>query len=251
MSPEAQGALADAGPFAWTADPTGPLLAFDTSGPVGSVALAVEGRVIAVNLLAERTEHAARLLPAIHATLEEAGLAPRALSGIVVGEGPGSFTGVRVAAATAKGLALAGRIPLRPVSSLAAAAIEGLRGGPQDTRSPVYALFDARGDRVYGACYGIRDGRLEVLVSPHPGEIGDVLSAELPPGVRFVGDAAEKHRARLADAGYRVHLPEAPAVLAVGLLMSTGLEAAPPTPDPGGWEPQYVRASSVERMWSL
>lgn len=229
------------------------LLAFDTSGVYGSVAVAVGDTLRAGTILPDRAEHASKLLPAIDEVLREAGLEIGDVDGIVVGEGPGSFTGVRVAAATAKGLSTSTRVPLRPVSSLAAAALVSLGEGP--TSSPAtgtrYALFDARGDRVYGACYRVSERALEELVAPHAGRIGDVLDGDVPPGTVFTGDGASKHRPRLEDAGYRVVAEASALPLAPGLLRCAALGAAPEVDDPGAWEPRYVRASSAERLWTV
>ncbi len=227
-------------------------MAFDTSGPFGSVAISLDGAVRAGLVLTERAQHAARLLPAIDEVLREVGLGMDDVEGLVVGEGPGSFTGVRVAAATAKGLVMARGIPLRPVSSLAAAAAVSVLDRP--SASPAsgvrYALFDARGDRVYGACYEL-DGRgMRELVAPHPGDVEEVVREGVPEGAVFTGDGALKHRARLERAGYRV-APDAGAVpLAAGLLVCASLGGAPEVDDPAAWEPRYVRASSAERLWS-
>ncbi|NNL30491.1 MAG: tRNA (adenosine(37)-N6)-threonylcarbamoyltransferase complex dimerization subunit type 1 TsaB, partial [Gemmatimonadetes bacterium] len=124
-------------------------LALDTSTSVGSVAVAVGARVVARARLTKQSRHAAALLPAVDEALEAAGVGASELDDLVVGEGPGSFTGVRVAAATAKGLALALERPLHAVSSLAGEALA-------HTGFPIrYALFDASAERVYGACYGV------------------------------------------------------------------------------------------------
>ena len=228
------------------------LLAFDTSGPYGSVVVSVDGVVRAGAVLPERSEHAARLLPSIHQVLQEVGLEIGDLSGLVVGEGPGSFTGVRVAAATAKGLVMARGIALRPVSSLAAAAAVSVLDGP--SASPAtgirYALFDARGDRVYGACYELEAGGMRELSPPHPGRVTDVLDGDVPAGAVFTGDGAVKHRARLEEAGYRVAAASRGVPLAAGLLACARLGAAPAIDDPTSWEPRYVRASSAEQLWS-
>jgi tRNA A37 threonylcarbamoyladenosine modification protein TsaB len=159
---------------------------------------------------------------------------------------------VRVASATAKGLARSLQVPLRPVSSLAAAAVAALGDGPtaRPTGGIRYALFDARGDRVYGACYRIEDEELEELIAPHAGAIHDVLDGALPAGVVFTGDGAGKHRALLEAAGLKVGPAPASTPLAPGLLRCASMGAAPATPDPGGWEPRYVRPSSAERLWS-
>ena len=200
-------------------------LAFDTSGPTGSVAVAKGGSVLARAVLREQGAHAASLVPAIQAVLAEAGIERGRLEGIVVGEGPGSFTGVRVAAATAKGLAHALGLPVRAVSSLAAAAFAAEVG-------PVrYALFDARAERVYGGCWGVGSDHVEELVAPHAGELRDVLAGEVPGGAVFVGDGAEKHRAAIEGAGFPVAEPDAVRTLADGLLDYVGRVDVEPVDD--------------------
>jgi len=222
----------------------GVLLALDTSGPFGSVAVGRDGELLAHVELAERRQHASRLVPSVHEALTRAGVDRGALDGIVVGEGPGSFTGVRVAAATAKGLAHALRVPLWAVSSLTAAALASEEG-------PVrYVLFDARGDRVYGACYGVGAAGVQELVPPHGGTLRDALAGDVPPGAVFLGDAADRHRAVIEAAGFPVRDARHDA-LAVGLLRYLALHPeAPPVADPATWEPAYVRASAAERMWT-
>ena len=222
-----------------------PWLAFDTSGPEGSVAV---GRVSGTELeilshvaIPDRMEQAARLVPAIDEALRAAGSVRRGLAGIVVGEGPGSFTGVRVAAATAKGLAHALELPLRAVSSLAAAALAHEAGAVR------YVLFDARGDRVYGACYGVGRAGARELVPPHPGTLRDVLASDLPAGVVFVGDGALRHAAAIEAAGYPVDAGGGTHSSATGLLRYLALEPdGAPVVDLSSWEPAYVRATSAE-----
>jgi tRNA threonylcarbamoyl adenosine modification protein YeaZ len=221
------------------------ILALDTSGPFGSVAVGRAGTVLARVTLAERREHAARLVPAVDEALELAGVSPRDLAGIIVGEGPGSFTGVRVAAATAKGLTHALGIPLRAVSSLTAAALASETGAVR------YVLFDARGDRVYGACYGVGSAGVQELVAPHGGTLRDALAGDVPPGAVFLGDATDRHSAVIQAAGFPVEEGR-PDTLAVGLLRYLTLHpATAPVPDPKGWEPAYIRASSAERLWTV
>ena len=226
--------------------PDGPRqLAFDTSGGTGSVAVGSQGRILASVLIEERLEQAARLVPAIAEALREAGVDRTELAGIVVGEGPGSFTGVRVAAATAKGLARALALPLRAVSSLAAEALAHSDAGPVR-----YVLFDARGDRVYGACYGVGAAGVQELAPPHPGTLRDVLAGDVPAGAVFVGDGARRHRGAIEGAGFTVDTGADARPLAEGLLGYLALHPVDPVTDPAVWEPAYVRASSAEPMWS-
>lgn len=220
------------------------LLALDTSTPLGSVAVSEGENVVARAVLTRQAAHASGLVPAIDEVLRVAGLRPSAVGGLVVGEGPGSFTGVRVAAATAKGLSAALDVPLWAVSSLAAAALA------RDAATIRYVLFDARAERVYGACYGVGSSRMETLVEPHAAELRDLLDDEVPGGSVFFGDGAEKHRGVIEAAGFDVAPDAEEASLADGLLRH--LLRRPdtePVGDVASWEPEYVRASSAERLW--
>ncbi|HET9949724.1 MAG TPA: tRNA (adenosine(37)-N6)-threonylcarbamoyltransferase complex dimerization subunit type 1 TsaB [Longimicrobiales bacterium] len=222
-------------------------LAIDTSGPRGSVAVGGPSRIAAETTLAAAQEHASLLVPAIDEALERAGVTREALAGLVVGEGPGSFTGVRVGAATAKGICHALGLPLWAVSSLAAAALAHPGTGVR------YALFDARSGRVYGACYGVGSARLEELVPPHGGTLRDVLDADPPAGAVFVGEGAERHRAALEGAGFPVAPGAGREALARGLLRWLALcPDAAPVARPAAWEPAYVRpwGAGAERAWA-
>lgn len=228
-------------------DPERLWLALETSGPIGSVAVTRGTEPLATRTMERRAAHASRLVPAIAEVLEEAGAEPGDLGAIVVGEGPGSFTGVRVAGATAKGLAHALGLPLWAVSSLAAAALAG-----QDLSSPAvhYVLFDARGDRVYGACYGIGVAGMETLVAPHAGRIRDVLAGDVPPGAVFIGEGAQRHRGSILGAGFEFSGAPAGQPRAEALVRCLALgRQIEPVPSLGSWEPRYLRASNAEREW--
>ena len=215
-------------------------LAFDTSGPVGSVAVASGADVLARAVMTSRNEHAARLLPTIEEVLDDAGVHLDELDGMLVGEGPGSFTGVRVAAATAKGLGHGTRLPVRAGSSLAAAACA------VETTPIRCALFDARAERVYAACYGVGRDHVEELLPPHASELRGLLASDLPAGAVFVGDGAERHRRVIEGAGFSV--AEASATLADGLVALETLGGLRPVPELGAWEPIYLRGSGAERL---
>lgn len=219
-----------------------PYLAFDTSGAIGSVAVGLGTHVLASASLDVRQEHASRLVPAIRAALSAADVEVGTLAGIVVGEGPGSFTGVRVAAATAKGLAHASGLPLWAFPSLAAAAVvEG--AGPVR-----YALFDARGDRVYGACYRVDPTGVEVIAEPHGGTVTEAVRSSAAVGAVFVGDGARRHRALLEQAGVAVGSGPSRS-LAEGLLQLREVRPEAPV-DAMTWEPRYVRPSSADPAWT-
>ncbi|MDH3223628.1 MAG: tRNA (adenosine(37)-N6)-threonylcarbamoyltransferase complex dimerization subunit type 1 TsaB [Gemmatimonadota bacterium] len=239
----------------------GVILALETSGVVGSVAVASEGDVVARRFLTSPGRTASDLIPSVEALMEEAGLPLQSLTAILAGAGPGSFTGVRIAAATAKGLASALDIPLLAGSSLAAAAVavEALRsvselpeawvprgpggawgGGPfEEERHPRYVLFDARRGRVYGACFAVGGGDPpSVIVEPHGGTVVDVLNGRPPLGAQFMGDGARVHEGLIRAAGFAVQPLPAGVATADGLLAWGSAHSV----DGKVWEPDYVRS---------
>jgi tRNA threonylcarbamoyladenosine biosynthesis protein TsaB len=246
----------------------GLVLAMDTAGQEGSAALAravafgggesvsepgglvfpssLSMEILASRILRPEDEHASLLVPRILELLEEASAAREQLSGIVVGAGPGSFTGVRVGAATAKGMAWALGIPLWAFSSLAAAAAD-LDGGEARFRC---VLFDARGDRLYAAAYGFGNGFPETVFDPRATSVDEILDGMIPPGAVLLGDGARRHQDRFQEAGHVVLPYPAGRPTALGLIRLLALDPGrPPLGDPGRWEPCYLRESGAERMW--
>ena len=200
--------------------------------------------------------HAAEVIPCVAETLAEADTNVCDLAGLVVGAGPGSFTGVRVAAATAKGIAHALNLPLWPFSSLEAAAVServsaprpipGERGALREEELR-YVLFDARGDRVYAACYLLGVDGIEQIVSPCATHIRELLEEVAHRGACFVGDGAVRHEAVLQAAGHRVLPPPAGIPSADGLLYLLALHPDRAPVETAQWQPEYVKASSAER----
>ena len=123
------------------------ILALDTSTDIGSVAIGNRNGVIAASTLPARGAHSESMLPAIRDLLKRADIPIGRLEGVAVGSGPGSFTGLRVGAALAKGLCFARGLPLYAYSSLSAV----VAGRSVEGRA--CAMFDARGGRVFAATY--------------------------------------------------------------------------------------------------
>lgn len=151
------------------------ILALDAATEACSAALLVDGAV------SERYEvigrgHAGRLLPMADELLCESRVAPRELDGIAFGRGPGGFTGLRIAAGVAQGLAAGAARPVLPVSNLAAVAA----GCCRESGAPfVLACLDARMGEVYWAAFDCRHGVPALLGEENLGPPGGVA---LPPG---------------------------------------------------------------------
>lgn len=136
------------------------VLAIDTSGKHGSVALchgdAASFAVLGLSAI-EGGTYSARLMPCIADLLQQVGLSKTQLDGIVVVDGPGSFTGLRVGLSTVKGLCEVLQKPLAVVSMLEALALTYGRDG--DT---VISVLDAGRGEVYVGEYEVRGGRAEL-----------------------------------------------------------------------------------------
>ncbi len=238
------------------------ILGIETSWRVGSVALAIDGSVVARRFLTTPAAHASGLIPAIREVLEDAGACLDRLAGVAVGAGPGSFTGVRIGGAAAKGLAASLGVPLYATSSLRAAsraeealdAVSDLppelrgervppgRGGggrlpASDRREHRYVLLDARRGRVYGAGYDVGANGPVQVTAPHGGTVLDVINGRPPRGTVFMGDGALAHRTLLHAAGYRTRSRPAGVPVADAVLSCCAWEPV----DAACWEPQYVR----------
>src|SRR5688572_32005913 len=146
------------------------ILAVDAATEACSAALLVD------SALTERFEvigrgHADRLLPMVDELLRGAGLAPRDLDAVAFGRGPGGFTGLRIAAGIAQGLAAGGRRPVVPVSNLAAVAAGAARAHGQ---SHGLVCMDARMGQVYWAGFDCSEARPRALRRGQPSDPGAV-----------------------------------------------------------------------------
>ena len=225
-------------------------LAFDTATETLAVA-AARGDTWVAHCRHSGLTHAAQLAPLIERVTAELGVGVADVDLVAAGIGPGSFTGVRIGVATAKGIAAAGRARLAGICGLDAMAWDQRHAG-----GLIVPLIDARKRRFYGACY--RDGR---RVGPYLDQaaatLAETVRATAADGepVLLTGPAAMQFEAALradpaqrsgeaapAIAGWRVDGRRAHAAVLGMLELAAGNTVAAPA----DLTPLYLRRSEAE-----
>jgi len=219
------------------------ILGFDCSTPATAVALVRDGdeplRARHAPEPGDRPGHAAQLLPLCNALLGRAGLRFADLDRVAVGLGPGTFTGLRIAVATARGLAHAGGAQLTGVPTL-----EVLAAGAR-VRA-VLAVLDARRGEAFVA--GYLDGVPTASAAALPPEALEVRAREAATrqtGTLAVGDGAVAFRAVLERAGCTVP-PDDAEVHRVDAAVLCALVRDRPSGPPEAVLPSYVRAPDAQ-----
>jgi len=206
------------------------ILAFDASTPVTTVALANDREVLA-EVSATTRGASETLLPAVHAALDLAGEDLGSVERVLAGVGPGTFTGIRIASATARALSAGTGISLAKNSTLDALAAPAL-----SCSGDVFAVLDARRGQVFARRFS-EAGPTTGIYCVRPEE----LSVEGGPFV--VGDGAVRYRESLSGLG-RIPPDGSPLhrVTAVGHVISADLTPV----DPEELVPIYVREPDAE-----
>lgn len=235
------------------------ILGLDTATSVAGIAI-VDGDRVLAEARHDTSGRGADLLVAIDRVCREAGVTPAEFSAIAIGAGPGSFTGLRIGMATAKGIAFAAHRPLWAVSSLAALADDALQELANDqlfvhADGVICAVLDARRGEVFAGCF-----RHGIALAPErvmaPSELASWVaeiaalagqaenSTPAEPIVNFAGDAIEVHRAVLEPLA--VHGPwlatRTPSGAAVARLALAGARVDITL----GGAPTYIRPSEAE-----
>ena len=204
------------------------LLAFDTATPATAVALrdgaGSIGEARDDPAGSERPHHTSDLLGLAASLLEGAGLDWSDLQAVAVGLGPGTFTGLRVGVATARGLAQSLGVPLIGIGSLQGLALPAVRASAREAMGsrtpagvapeddPVLAVLDARRGEVFLAAYA-REQEMSERMEPQalkPERIASALEALQAASPVAVGDGAIRFRAQLEAAGALVPAPDSP-----------------------------------------
>lgn len=220
------------------------LLALDSATEACSAALSLDGAVSERHELIGRG-HAERLLPMAHELLQAAGLEVSALDAIAFGRGPGGFTGLRIAAGIAQGLAAGAGIPVVPVSDLAAVAMAGAR---ESGRDRILAVLDARLGQAYWGAFECRNGDCRAIT---PEQLGAPGQVNPPAGPAWFGaghgfaaypEIARRLGTRLAGAAPAL-LPRAADIAAIALREFAAGHSVPAA----GARPVYLRDQVVHR----
>lgn len=228
------------------------ILGIDSSGLVATVALQSDDILVGEYTIHNKKTHSQTLLPMIHDMLELAEVSVNELDAIAVAAGPGSFTGLRIGAATAKGLGQALDIPLVAVPTL-----EGLAYNLAGTDALVCPIMDARRDQAYYGIYDVSGELPETIVEQDAASIGTVMQKVRETGrdVIFVGDGVPVFEKRLAVElvyGYRlgadsVRYQRASSIAALGRhYLKLGKEMPAEK-----FAPIYLRLSQAERERKL
>jgi tRNA threonylcarbamoyladenosine biosynthesis protein TsaB len=221
------------------------VLAIDTSNYVMSIGLLDDETIVGEFVTNVKKNHSVRLMPAIEQLLQQCDVKPGDLEKIVVAEGPGSYTGVRIGVTVAKTLAWSLQIPITGVSSLAALAANGMYFDGY-----ICPLFDARRQQIFTGLYTY-DGKLKSVKEDCIILIQDWLPMlkELDKPVLFIGNDVSIHKetieAMLGEqavfASPSLHNPR-PGEL--GLL---GLEKE--SQEVHAFVPSYLRLAEAEANW--
>jgi len=228
------------------------VLAIDSSGLTATVALVDESVTIASYTMNHKKTHSVTLLPMIDQIFKMAEMEPEEVDGIAVSGGPGSFTGLRIGIATAKGLGLALDKPLINVPT-----VEGLAYQVYGFEGLICPLMDARRNQVYTGLYTFvrkqENLSFKVIKEQLALSVDDLIMAlnQQEEGVMFLGDGVPVHREQL-ERELKVPFHFAPPFLnrqsaaAVGSLglqylkEGRGVSATK-------YRPEYLRVAQAER----
>ena len=222
------------------------ILAFETSAKAGSVALTENGVLLAESYQNTGLTHSQTLLTMAQEMLKSCAKTPQDVQAVAVAAGPGSFTGVRIGVAAAKGFAWGSEIPCYGVSTLEAMARSlGLWQGV------VCCVMDARRSQVYNAVFRCENGELTRLTEDRAialEELGNELK-NFEETVFLVGDGSNlcyntlKERCSLAlPREHRLHQRASGVALAAQAMVERGEPG-----NAGALSPNYLRLSQAER----
>lgn len=224
------------------------ILALDSSGLVASVAIVEEEQTVAEYTVNYKKTHSQTLLPMLDEIVKMTDMDLQSIDAIAVAGGPGSFTGLRIGSATAKGLGLALNKPLIHIPTL-----EGMAYNLYGSSAVICPIMDARRKQVYTGIYRFEEGKLKVLEDQIAIAVEELIQKlnEMGEEVVFLGDGVPVYADCLRE-GLSIPFTFAPANMnrqrasSVGLL---GIEyfKQGKTETAREHQPDYLRVSQAER----
>ena len=172
------------------------ILALDSSGLVASVAVAQNDNLIGEYTVNCKKTHSQTLLPMLDAVAKMIELDLKTVDAIAVAKGPGSFTGLRIGSATAKGLGLALDVPLIEIPT-----VDGLAYNLWGAKDLVCPLMDARRNQTYTGIYAFEGGEMQVLEPQCAVDISKIVEKinGLRRAVVFLGDGVPVFRDYISE----------------------------------------------------
>jgi tRNA threonylcarbamoyladenosine biosynthesis protein TsaB len=217
------------------------ILALSTTSSSGSIAIYKEDHISYINHLDIKVTHSERLLPQIEAGLKNSKITISDIDLIVIANGPGSFTGLRIGLATAKGLCMSHNIPLLPVSTL-----ELLANNVVHSNRNILAIIDARMKEVFTALYS---PEMDIIVPETNAKPEDFLKLIKEP-VIIVGDGAKEFKKEIIESGIdHIFCNEHFSIPLASTLISIALQRKIPEYNftiISELEPNYLRKSQAE-----
>lgn len=224
------------------------ILGIDSSGLVASAAIADEKNIIAEFTVNNKQTHSQTLLPMIEKVVDMSGIELEQIDAIAIAAGPGSFTGLRIGSATAKGIGLALKKPVVSVPTL-----EGLAYRVSVFEGIICPIMDARRNQVYTGIYKMDKGNLVCLSEQKAVDIHEIMEEleKYDEKVIFLGDGVEVQRETIEKEFKKeycfapIHLSKqsAAAVAVLGDIYFNQGKAE----DAAEHKPIYLRKSQAER----
>ncbi len=224
------------------------ILGLDSSGLVASVAVYEDGSIIGEYTINYKKTHSQTLLPMLDQLAAMLELDLKTIDYIAIASGPGSFTGLRIGSATAKGLGLALDIPLVNVPTL-----EGMAFNLSGSDKLICPIMDARRNQVYTGVYDVSGERpvpVKEQCAIDVAELVDCLN-EMGRDVVFLGDGVPVYKGVIQEkikVGYSFAAPGNDRQRAASVCALAGIKAqAGETESADEHRPEYLRASQAER----
>lgn len=224
------------------------ILGIDSSGLVASAAIADEKNIIAEFTVNNKQTHSQTLLPMIEKVVDMSGIELEQIDAIAIAAGPGSFTGLRIGSATAKGIGLALKKPVVSVPTL-----EGLAYRVSVFDGIICPIMDARRNQVYTGIYKMDKGNLVCLSEQKAVDIHEIMEEleKYDEKVIFLGDGVEVQRETIEKefkkeycfAPIHISKQSAAAVAVLGDIYFNQGKAE----DAAEHKPIYLRKSQAER----